>query len=165
MKNKKMLTVYLVLFCFVLIAIYSINKVNSINTVDKLITRLEKAINTGNVKDIINLYPEYYHDTLSEWISQAKVDEFNSKIGDIEIQITYNNTYESISTSKAIKENINKEFGIDINIEDYQIILVSVTNDTDTIFEQTQLQVVKIKNKYYLYAEYYQGDLIQCFIE
>ena len=42
---------------------------------------------------------------------------------------------------------------------------MNISNNIGSVFEQTQLEVIKIKGEYYLYTEYYLGDLIQCFVE
>ena len=106
------------------------------------------------------MYPNYYRNTVSDLLSENKLNEFNSKIGDIEINIINQTNYD-LSQSK----DVQNEIGNNLKIEDYQIVIINVTNDIGSVFEQTQLEVIKIKGKYYLYTEYYLGDLIQCFVE
>ena len=165
MKKKKCLLASLVVLLCILVTVFSIKSIKERNTIDKIIDELEEAINKNDLNDIIGLYPEYYRDTVSNLLSQKKLDEFNNKIGEIKIVITDNNDYDSISISKEIKDRILDDYGINLKIEDYQIVMLNVTNKTGSVFEQTQLQVVKIKGQYYLYTEYYLGDLIQCFVE
>ena len=62
-------------------------------------------------------------------------------------------------------KDIQNKIGVNLKIEDYQIVIINVTNDDGSVFEQTQLEVVKIHSQYYFYTEYYLGDLIQCFVE
>lgn len=144
----------------ILIFAFAINLFNKRKTIDDLMLQLENTVNNSDLKGIISLYPDYYRNTVSNLLSQNKLNEFNNKIGDIKINIV-NQTDFDLSQAKDVQNKI----GTNLNIEDYQIVIINVTNDIGSVFEQTQLEVIKIKGKYYLYTEYYLGDLIQCFVE
>lgn len=164
MKKKKYLLFSLVILACILIFIFASNLFNKRKNIDNLVLQLEKSINCSNLKSIINLYPDYYRNTILDLLSQDKLDEFNNKIGDIEIDIVNKTNYD-LSQAKDIQNRINSNYGINLKIEDYQIVVMNITNDIGSVFEQTQLEVIKIKGEYYLYTEYYLGDLIQCFVE
>ncbi len=127
-------------------------------------SQLEKSINCNDLKSIINLYPDYYRNTVSGLLSQDKLNEFNSKIGNIDINFIGKTNF-NLSQSTDIQNKIESNYKINFKIEDYQIAIINVTNNVGSVFEQTQLEVIKIKGEYYLYTEYYLGDLIQCFVE
>ncbi|MDE7435028.1 MAG: hypothetical protein K2N01_04295 [Lachnospiraceae bacterium] len=160
MKNRKCLVVFAVFLGCILIFAFTANLVNKRSSIDDLMSQLEKSINSSDLKSIVDLYPDYYRNTISDLLSQDKLNEFNSKIGDIEINIVSKTNYD-LSEAKDIQNRI----GLNLKIEDYQIAIINVTNNAGSVFEQTQLQVIKIHGKYYLYTEYYLGDLIQCFVE
>ena len=160
MKKKKMLIGSLIFLGCILIFAFAINLFNKRKTIDDLMSQLENAVNNSDLKGIINLYPDYYRNTVSNLLSQDKLNEFNNKIGDIKINIV-NQTDFDLSQAKDIQNKI----GVNLKIEDYQIVIINVTNDDGSVFEQTQLEVVKIHSQYYFYTEYYLGDLIQCFVE
>lgn len=164
MKKKKYLLISLTVLGCILIFAFVINLLNKRKSIDDLVLYLEKSINDCDLKSIVNLYPDYYRNTVLDLLSQDKLNEFNSKIGDIEINIVNKTNYD-LSQAKDIQNRIDNTYGINLKIEDYQIIVMNITNDVGFIFEQTQLEVIKIKGNYYLYTEYYLGDLIQCFVE
>jgi len=171
MKKKKMLIGSLIFLGCILIFAFAINLFNKRKTIDDLMLQLENTVNNSDLKGIISLYPDYYRNTVSNLLSQNKLNEFNNKIGDIKINIV-NQTDFDLSQAKDVQNKIGTNLNIEdyqivtnLNIEDYQIVIINVTNDIGSVFEQTQLEVIKIKGKYYLYTEYYLGDLIQCFVE
>ena len=160
MKKKKILLFFLVFLGCVLSLTIVLNLINKRSSISDLMSKLEKSINNCDLKSIVNLYPNYYRNTVSDLLSENKLNEFNSKIGDIEINIINQTNYD-LSQSK----DVQNEIGNNLKIEDYQIVVINVTNNIGSVFEQTQLEVIKIKGEYYLYTEYYLGDLIQCFVE
>ncbi len=160
MKKKKILLFFLIFLGCVLSLTIILNLINRRSSISDLMSKLEKSINYCDLKSIVNLYPNYYRNTVSDLLSENKLNEFNSKIGDIEINIINQTNYD-LSQSK----DVQNEIGNNLKIEDYQIVVINVTNNTGSVFEQTQLEVIKIKGEYYLYTEYYLGDLIQCFVE
>ncbi|MBD5555223.1 MAG: hypothetical protein HDQ95_07790 [Roseburia sp.] len=164
MKKKYLLFSLIIVVC-ILVTICIVATVSRRNTIHKLLYELESSINENNLKGIINLYPDYYHDTVSDWLSQDKLNEFNNKVGNIKIKMTFYNDYDSESASKDIQDRIFNDYGVNLKIENHQIIVVNVTNNVGVVFEQVELQVVKIQGEYYLYAESYLGGLIQCFVE
>ena len=160
MKKKKWVAISLIFLGCIFIFAFTINLSNKRKTIDDLMSQLENTVNNSDLKGIINLYPDYYRNTVSNLLSQDKLNEFNNKIGDIKINIV-NQTDFDLSQAKDIQNKI----GVNLKIEDYQIVIINVTNDDGSVFEQTQLEVVKIHSQYYFYTEYYLGDLIQCFVE
>lgn len=160
MKKKKMLIGSLIFLGCILIFAFAINLSNKRKTIDDLMLQLENTVNNSDLKGIINLYPDYYRYTVSNLLSQNKLNEFNNKIGDIKINIV-NQTDFDLSQAKKIQNKIETN----LKIEDYQIVIINITNDDGSVFEQSQMEVIKIKGEYYLYTEYYLGDLIQCFVE
>ncbi len=116
------------------------------------------------MKGIVNLYPNYYRNTVSELLSEDKLIEFNNKVNDIKINVVNQTNYD-LSQSKDIQNMIENNYTTNLKIEDYQIVMINVYNNDGLVFEQTQLEVVKINGEYFLYTEYYLGDLIQCFVK
>ncbi len=160
MKKKKILLFFLIFWGCVLSLTIVLNLINKRSSISDLMSKLEKSINNCDLKSIVDLYPNYYRNTVSDLLSENKLNEFNSKIGDIEINIINQTNYD-LSQSK----DVQNEIGNNLKIEDYQIVVINVTNNIGSVFEQTQLEVIKIKGEYYLYTEYYLGDLIQCFVK
>ena len=144
MKKKKWVAISLIFLGCIFIFAFTINLSNKRKTIDDLMSQLENAVNNSDLKGIINLYPDYYRNTVSNLLSQDKLNEFNNKIGDIKINIV-NQTDFDLSQAKDVQNKI----GTNLNIEDYQIVIINVTNDIGSVFEQTQLEVIKIKGKYY----------------
>ena len=164
MKKKKWLAVSLAIIVCILIFAFTINLSNKRKTIDGLMSQLENAVNNSDLKGIINLYPDYYRNIVSTLLSEDKIIEFNSKFGNISINIVGQSNYD-LSQSKDIQNRIEKEYKINLKIEDYQIVVMNISSNIGSVFDQTQLEVIKIKGKYYLYTEYYLGDLIQYFVE
>lgn len=160
MKKKKWLVASLIFLGCILIFVFAINLSNKRKTIDDLMSQLENAVNNSDLKGIINLYPNYYRNTVSNLLSQNKLNEFNDKIGDIKINIV-NQTDFDLSQAK----NIQNKIETNLKIEDYQIVIMNISNNIGSVFEQTQLEVIRVNGEYYLYTEYYLGDLIQCFVE
>lgn len=159
MKKKKYVVASLIFLGCILIFAFVVKLSNKRKTIDDLMSHLENTVNNSDLKGIINLYPDYYRNTVSNLLSPNKLNEFNNKVGDIKINIV-NQTNFDLSEAK----NIQNKIETNLKIEDYQIVIINVTNDDSSVFEQTQLEVIKIKGEYYLYAEYYLGDLIKCFV-
>lgn len=160
MKKKKWVAAFLIFLGGILIFAFAINLSNKRKTIDGLMLQLENAVNNSDLKGIINLYSDYYRNTVSNLLSQNKLNEFNNKIGNINIHIV-NQTDFDLSQAK----NIQNKIETNLKIEDYQIVIINVTNNLGLVFEQSQLEVIKIKGEYYLYTEYYLGELMQCFAE
>ena len=127
----------------------AINLSNKRKNIDDLVSKLEKSINSSDLKSIVNLYPDYYHNTVLDLLSQDKLDDFNNKIGDIEINIINKTNYD-LSQAKDIQNKINNNYKVNLKIEDYQIVIINITNNVGSVFEQTQLEVVKIQGEYYI---------------
>lgn len=164
MKKKKWLVVSLIFLSCVLILAFVLNLFNRRNSIDDLMSQLEKSINNCDLKSIVNLYPDYYRNTVLDLLSEDKLIEFNNKVGNINISIVGQTNYD-LSQSKDIQNKIENNYKINLKTEDYQIVIINISNNMGSVFEQTQLEVIKIKGEYYLYTEYYLGDLIQCFVD
>ena len=164
MKKKKWLVISSILLGCVLTLAFTLNLINKRNSIDKLMAQLEKSINSCEMKGIVNLYPNYYRNTVSELLSEDKLIEFNNKVNDIKINVVNQTNYD-LSQSKDIQNMIENNYTTNLKIEDYQIVMINVYNNDGLVFEQTQLEVVKINGEYFLYTEYYLGDLIQCFVK
>lgn len=140
----------------------------------------------GNYEKAIELFIEYkntYSDSKPLKESYCQYADFlynNNKYIDSlclyklasKLDATDNTIFENIENvsnaiyNKAIEFLDNgEELLTNLSIEDYQIIIAKVTCDTGVVFEQAQFQAIKIQGIYYLYADYFQGELIQCFIE
>ncbi len=161
---KKWMMISSIFIGCILIFIFTLTLVNKRNSIDDLMTQLEKSINSNEIKSMVNLYPDYYQNTVSDILSQDRLNEFNNKIGKIKIHIINQTDYD-LSQAKNEQNRIDSNYGINLEIEDYQIVIINVANDVGSVLEQTQLEVIKIRGEYYLYAEYYLGDLIQCFVK
>lgn len=163
MNKKKYLMISLIIIFGIIISVFVITYSNKRNNIDKLITQLENALNQHNIEKIINLYPEYYKDTITKLVSQDKLDTFyddiiaNNKI-DIEI---LNKSDLDLSKANQIQDRINQEYNTNITVQDYQLVTIKYHED----FGESTLQVVKINGEYYLYAESYLGEPIQYFVE
>ena len=164
MKKKKWLVISSILLGCVLILAFTLNLINKRNSIDKLMAQLEKSINSCEMKGIVNLYPNYYRNTVSELLSEDKLIEFNNKVNDIKINVVNQTNYD-LSQSKDIQNMIENNYTTKLKIQEYQILMINVYNNDGLVFEQTQLEVVKINGEYFLYTEYYLGDLIQCFVK
>lgn len=105
MKNKKWFVVSLIILGCLLILAFTVNTINKRRSIDDLMLRLEKSINSNDLKSIVNLYPSYYRNTVENVLSQDKLDEFNNKIGDIEIDIINKTNYD-LSQAKNIQNKI-----------------------------------------------------------
>ncbi len=162
MNKKKYLIVSLIIFC-IIISAFVITSSNKRNSIDKLIAQLETALNQHNVEKIIDLYPEYYEDTITKLVSQNKLDTFYNDIianNKIEVEIL-NISNSDLSDTKEIQDRINQEYNTNITVQDYQLVTIKYQEN----FGESILQVVKINGKYYLYAESYLGEPIQYFVE
>lgn len=162
-EKEKILLISIITLVCLLTLIIAINLSNNRNTIDKLVSQLEDAINKHNIEYIIELYPDYYKETVGNQLSQIKIDEFhNNVIADNKIQIDIVKISNlDLSDAKTIQDRINQEYHIDIDIQGYQLVTIKYHEN----FSETTLQVVKINGEYFLYAESYLGEPIQYFTE
>lgn len=161
MKKKKYLLISLITIVCILIFTVIITSVNRRRTIDDLMSQLENAINKHNIKSIVELYPDYYKNTINNQLSQTKIDEFyDNVIANNKIQIEIVNISNlDLSDAKNIQDKINQEYGTNINIQDYQLVTIDYHED----FAESTFQVIKIDGEYYLYAESYLPEPIQYF--
>lgn len=163
MNKKKYLIISLIIIFGIIISVFCIASSNKRNNIDKLITQLENALNQHNIEKIIDLYPEYYKDTVVKLVSQNKLDTFYNDIianNKINIEILNKSDLE-LSEAKEIQDRINQEYNANITIQDYQLVTIRYHKD----FGESTLQVVEINGEYFLYAESYLGEPIQYFVE
>lgn len=163
MKNKKYLTITIIILIFLLFVVFIMSK-NKTRTIDGLINQLESALNKHNIEMIVELYPDFYRNTIRQYLSQAKIDEFYNKIilndDKIQIEILYASTYD-LSEAKGVQSSINQEYNTNINVQDYQFVIIKYHED----FGESTIEVVKIENNYYLYPRNsYIPEPIQYFI-
>lgn len=76
------------------IFIFTLTLVNKRNSIDDLMAQLEKSINSNEIKSMVNLYPDYYQNTVSDILSQDRLNQFNNKIGKIKIHIINQTDYD-----------------------------------------------------------------------
>lgn len=150
------------LFCILTIA-FSIVLGNKIRTIDGLMSQLENAINKHNIEKIIELYPDYCKEKVEGYFSQERLNDFYNDIivetGEkVNIQIKYTINYDA-SDCDNITEEIAYFYNKNVIVEDYQILGIEYHNS----FSESQLQVIKIKGKYYLYYGGFLGEPISFF--
>lgn len=163
MKKKKCLIVSFVIVGCVLTLIFCALQMNKRNTINKLMSHLEKAINNHNIEKIIELYPDYYQDTVRSQLSQSKIDEFYNNVvvnDDMQIEIISISNFD-LSEAKNIQDKINQEYNLSTKIEDYQLVTINYHKD----FGESTFQVIKINGEYYLYAESYLPEPIRYFVK
>lgn len=155
MKKRIWLTAFLIILAGILIFVFLINITNKRNTVEKLLSQLEKALNHNDIEKIINLYPQYYQNEVSNWLEYERLDTFYNNVvkqnGQIDISIKYINNYNNKSYLKEIQEDIYNEYNLTLDIKEYQIIIIDINNDSGSVQQGLSLQVVKIGDIFYLY--------------
>lgn len=163
MKKKKCLIIsFVIVGCILILAFFTL-QMNKRNTIAKLMSHLENAINNHNIEKIIELYPDYYQDIVKSQLSQSKIDEFYNNVvtnNEIQIKVISMSNFD-LSESKNIQNKINQEYNLNIKIEDYQLVTISYHKD----FGASTFQVIKINGEYHLYAESYLPEPIQYFVK
>lgn len=163
MKKKKCLIISFVIVGCILILNFFTLQMNKTNTIAKLMSHLENAINNHNIEKIIELYPDYYQDIVKSQLSQSKIDEFYNNVvanNEIQIKIISKSNFD-LAESKNIQNKINQKYSLNIKIEDYQLVTINYHKD----FGESTFQVIKINGEYYLYAESYFPEPIQYFVK
>lgn len=117
-------------------------------SIDSLMIQFESAVNSEDKDKLLNCYPCFLNEKLDNYISVDSMKEFHENVGDIKITNVKNVSNMDLSDAKKLQTEIQEEYNIDIDIDDYQFITFSYHAD----FDETIIQVVKIKNKYYLYT-------------
>lgn len=161
MKKKKYLLVSLITIVCIFIFTVIITSVNKRRTVDDLMSQLEKAVNNQDINSIVKLYPDYYRDTLTNILSKSKLEDFHDNVGDIDINVVWNNDKDSESMSSKIETEIKTDYNVDVKIQDTQLITISYNKN----FGESNFYVIKIQNEYYIYSDSVLPEPIQYFVE
>lgn len=149
---KKKIIFLCVVFVTIILAvvIYYQSTHRSINL---LMTQFENAINSEDKTKLLNCYPDFLNDKLDNYISEDYIKEFHNNVGDICVtNINVVSTFD-LSDMEELESEIQTEYDVDISLGDYQFITFSYHYD----FNEATMQVIKIKNKYYLYT----GEALQ----
>ena len=149
MRRKKIIVVIIVLIIMSIIFVVVCSS-KKITTPEKLIDKLEKAINQHNKEILIESFPDFMKSDMVERISQDKMEEFyNNVIGDkaLDFQIISKNKTD-LESAKILEEIIENEYKININITDYQLIQIKYHED----FETPVYEIIKVDGEYYLYS-------------
>lgn len=161
MKKKKYIIISLIVLVIIFIVAFALTSTNKRKTIDDLMSQLEEAVNNQDINSIINLYPDYYRDTLKNMLSQNKIEEFHDNVGDIDISIVWNNNKDSESMSSKLENEIKVDYNIDINIQNTQFITINYHKN----FGESNFYVIKIQNEYYIYSDAVLPEPIQYFVE
>ncbi len=153
MKKKRRFAIFSIAMVCILVSVFALYLSNNKRDINKLITQLEDAINEHDIKEIIELYPDYCRDDVSKRLSQNKLDEFYNNVIEkdskkINIQILGVTNFNNLSCGD-IHEQILNDYGLNIAVDDYQLVQIKYHND----FGESSLQVVKIRGSYYLYVD------------
>lgn len=161
MKKKKYIIISLIVLVIIFIVAFALTSTNKRKTIDDLMFQLEEAVNNQDINSIINLYPDYYRDTLKNMLSQKKIEEFHDNVGDIDISIVWNNNKDSESMSSKLENEIKVNYNVDINIQNTQFITINYHKN----FGESSFYVIKIQNEYYIYSDAVLPEPIQYFVE
>lgn len=155
------------MICFFLIGsvlIYLVMLKGSRKNVDGLVAQLEDAINKHSIEGIVELFPDYNKSIFESQLSQSKLDDFYNNViansNKIQIEVVGVSDFD-LSEAKEIQDRINQNYEVNIEIQDYQLIVIKYHQD----FAESTLEVIKIDGEYYLYIDYYVPTPIQYFIE
>lgn len=151
MKSKKWLAISSVIIVFLLISVFVIVLINNKRSINNLISQLENAINKKDIEKIIDLYPDYCKNDVISYFSQEKLNEFYDNVivkdnKDIEISILNISNFDTSSCNDIMKQ-ISEDYQENILIEDYQLVQIKFHDN----FGESNLQVIKIDDEYYLY--------------
>ena len=156
-----------ILICFFLIGsvlIYLVMLKGSRKNVDGLVAQLEDAINKHSIEGIVELFPDYNKSIFESQLSQSKLDDFYNNViansNNIQIEVVSVSEFD-LSKAKEIQYRISQNYGQDIEVQDYQLLMIKYHQD----FAESVLEVIKIAGEYYLYVDYYIPAPIQYFIE
>ena len=155
------------MICFFLIGsvlIYLVMLKGSRKNVDGLVAQLEDAINKQSIEGIVELFPDYNKSIFESQLSQSKLDDFYNNViansNNIQIEVVSVSEFD-LSKAKEIQYRISQNYGQDIEVQDYQLLMIKYHQD----FAESVLEVIKIAGEYYLYVDYYIPAPIQYFIE
>lgn len=155
------------MICFFLIGsvlIYLVMLKGSRKNVDGLVAQLEDAINKHSIEGIVELFPDYNKSIFESQLSQSKLDDFYNNViansNNIQIEVVSVSEFD-LSKAKEIQYRISQNYGQDIEVQDYQLLMIKYHQD----FAESVLEVIKIAGEYYLYVDYYIPAPIQYFIE
>lgn len=130
----------------IIIAILVVWRINTYRSIDALMAEFEKAVNNSSIEELLKCYPEFQQAYLKRFLSEDSMKEFYDTVGDIAVSYDKITNFD-LSVVKEVENEIQEKYNINIQLKDYQLIKISYHPD----FGDSNLQIVKIKNKYYLY--------------
>ena len=150
-KRKTFITTTIISIIIILAIIFLIRKPSGYGykTVEDLFNGLENAINNTDEEIIIKCYPDFMQGYIPKF-SHSSIEKFNDEIGDISFEIIDKSQFNSYNVYSA-QEEINKEYNINIDLQDYRIIRYKYHDD----FSEVTCEVIKIKGKWYLWFRSY----------
>lgn len=164
MKKKVIIvvTIILIVLCVTLIVVFH-GKENT--TPQKLIEKIENAINDCDEEQLVECFPEFMRSDMSKMILQEKMEEFYNNVieeeGGLDFQIVFTSDYD-LTSAKAKEEEINNQYNENIKLADYQQIQVKYHED----FETPMYEIIKIGKNYYLYSGgYYPSPISYFFVD
>lgn len=162
MKRKSI--VYIVISLVIISSIFVwVHNLSKTSTPDRLIAKLERAVNQQNKELLVECFPKFMRRDISMKVSENKMKEFyNNVIGvkKLKFQIINQSDMDSQSVKKH-EEIIEKQYGVYVNLTDYQLIQVKYHEN----FETPIYEIVKIDGSYYIYCGGYYPSPIEYFFE
>ena len=129
---------------------------------EKLIKKLENAINECDVEKLIECFPDFMRNEVSSLVSQEKMKEFYNNVirdNNLVFQIIHISEFD-LDTIKLQEESINEKYEDGIKLADYQLIQVQYHEDS----EMPIYEIIKIGKEYYLYSGGYYPSPISYFL-
>ena len=158
MKKKKIVITIvsiIAIFAVVMIAVFN----SGSKSTNSLLNKLAKSVNDADGNKIENCYPEFIRGTLPI-LSNAAIKTFHDRVGNISFDVVNQNVCDSSDILKKQNE-INKEYGCDIKLEEYNIIVCKYHKD----FSETSFEMIKIDGKWYLYYGEYLPEPLSYFVK
>ena len=162
MTKKKTIFTIGILSIFIMAIIICVILRNQNNTIESLMNNFEHSINNNNKQQLIECYPYFMEEELNKLISDEKMTDFyNTVVSDskIDIDIFHQNEC-NLTEIKKIESEINNKYGISVSVDSYEILAFKYHKG----FGDDCIQVIKIQDKWYLYADAYYGFPVQYFI-
>lgn len=162
MKQKKVI-IFIVLFVIIGIVCMLFCSRRKTTTPDKLISKLENAINKQDAELLVECFPDFMRDGISAKISQEKFEEFyNNVVADEELKFQIiEKVNMDIETVNSYIEDIKSKYGAEIDVTDYQLIQVKYHEQ----FETPMYEIIEIGGEYYIYSGRYYPSPIQYFFD
>lgn len=158
MKKKVIFLCIGISIIIVTIAIWYKTTHRSINS---LMAQFENAINSEDKSQLLNCYPDFLNEKLNNYISEDSIKVFHNNVGDVKVRNINIVSMLDLSDAKELQSDIYDEYNTDISLADYQFITFYYHDD----FSESVMQVIKIKNKYYLYTGEALEDPVSFFVK